>query len=72
MKKLLKATRKRAGQLALGATLLGAAQVSQAAVAQAVIDSMGGVVADMLVVGGLILTAAATAFGIRWVKATFF
>lgn len=33
---------------------------------------MGAVRADQIVVGGLVIACAIAAFGIRWVKATFF
>ena len=56
----------------LGAPLALVSASSMAAIDTAVSDAVTAATADITTVGGLILVAAATAFGIRWVKATFF
>jgi hypothetical protein len=60
--------------VATGAVMVAATMpaVSHAALDVAVTDAMSASVADMVAVGGLVISAAATAFGIRWVKAQFF
>jgi hypothetical protein len=43
-----------------------------AAIDPAVTTAMSEVSSDITTIGGLIITLAAVALGIRWVKATFF
>jgi hypothetical protein len=45
---------------------------AMAAIDVAVTTAMGEVSSDITTIGGLIITLAAVALGIRWVKATFF
>ncbi|MBR9882302.1 MAG: hypothetical protein GYB21_00990 [Oceanospirillales bacterium] len=60
--------------VAVGATALTAAvsAVPSYALDVAVETEMTNSIANMVAVGGLVMVAAATAFGIRWTKATFF
>jgi hypothetical protein len=45
---------------------------AMAAIDAAVTTAMAEVSTDITTIGGLIITLAAVALGIRWVKATFF
>jgi len=57
-----------------GAVVAGLAVplTAMAAIDAAVTTAMGEVSSDITTIGGLIITLAAVALGIRWVKATFF
>ncbi len=71
MPNLIEAAKKGGKWVAVGVTAM-AVSAPSFALDTVVTDAMGQSTADMTTAGGLILVAAATAFGIRWVKATFF
>lgn len=72
MKRLVNILKSRLGKLTAGATALVAAGQSHAALDTAVTTAISDAQADIVTAGGLIITMAAVAMGLRWVKATFF
>ena len=60
------------GKVGAGATALVVAGQSHAALDAAVTTAISDAQADIVTAGGLIITMAAVAMGLRWVKATFF